>query len=134
VSSKDIRNLLPGVAQHAAQTLAIAAAQGIKVTVTSVTRTRAEQSALRKAYEAALQDGTFGTPGGLQYPANKPGDSAHEYGFAFDSVTDDPAQMEDWVKLRKALGWRVPNYDRVHAELPRWREWLDDLRARHLLP
>lgn len=122
--SKRLTDLLPGVYQRAVQTLAYANSVGIAVTVTSTRRTRAEQRRLYEGYTQAVADGTFGQPGGLQYPANRPGDSSHEHGLAFDSVTVRPEQADAWIKIRKAFGWRVPDNDPVHSELPRWREFV----------
>lgn len=122
--SKSLADLAPGVRERAIQTIAYANSQGIGVIVTSTKRTRAEQRRLRERYEDALASGTFGQPDGVQYPANRPGDSAHQYGLAFDSVTVRPEQAQAWIKIRKLFGWDVPDNDPVHAGLPRWREAL----------
>ena len=119
--SKDVADMYPGVGDYAAYTINSAQPYLGHITVTSVTRSYSKQVALREAYEAALANGTFGQPGGLQYPANQPGDSAHEYGLAFDSVPDDPSQMQTWIAFRRYMGWRVPDNDAVHAEVPNWR-------------
>jgi D-alanyl-D-alanine carboxypeptidase len=118
---KSVSAMQPGVADYAAYTIQQAEAYIGPITVTSVNRSFQKQTELRNAYEAAIADGTFGQPGGLQYPANAPGDSAHQYGLAFDSVPDDPAQTDNWIAIRKYFGWRVPDNDAVHAELPNWR-------------
>jgi len=53
---------------------------GITPVVTSIVRGWAEQLVLRQKWER----------GESQFPANRPGDSAHQYGLAFDSwVPDD---------------------------------------------
>lgn len=54
------------------------------------------------------------------YPVNRPGDSAHQYGLAFDSDVPD-AQQPLWRAVRQFVGFRVPDNDEVHAELPNWR-------------
>ena len=125
--------MLPGAAERAAQTIAAGNAAGLHITVTSVVRTVAEQTKLRDEYDACVAAGMEGQPGPCQYPANKAGDSAHQYGFAFDSVPGDKAQMDSWVAIRKAYGWRVPDNDTVHAEVPRWRDCLAYLRFKGLL-
>lgn len=127
--SQSLDDLAPGVREQAYATLRYAREHGIDVVVTSTRRTRAEQATLRERYEVSVRDGTFGQPGTVEYPANRPGDSAHEYGLAFDSVPVRPDYAEDWIKVRKAFGWRVPYNDPVHAELPRWREAVAHLRS-----
>jgi len=78
--------------------------------VTSTRRNWAEQLRLREKWER----------GESQFPANKPGDSAHQYGLAFDSwVPDD--DMACWVEIRRYVGLRVPEGDLIHAERPEWR-------------
>ena len=59
------------------------------------------------------------------YPVNRPGDSAHQYGLAFDSsfaADVKPQLMPLWVQVRRAVGFRVPDNDEVHAEVNGWRE------------
>jgi len=126
--SSSLADLAPGVRERAAQTIEWARSHGVLVTVTSTRRTRQEQRALRERYEQALASGTFGQAGGVEYPANRPGDSAHEHGLAFDSVTVNPEQLDYWVKVRQTFGWRVPHDDAVHAELPHWRDAVRHLR------
>lgn len=126
---QSLSELLPGARERAEYAVALAEANGIHVTVTSVRRDRVEQARLRERYEQSLASGTFGQPGGVQYPANRPGDSPHEHGLAFDSVTAVPEDRNRWVRIRKFVGWRVPQNDPVHAEVPRWRELVARLHA-----
>lgn len=57
------------------------------------------------------------------YPVNRPGDSAHNFGLAFDS--DVPDQwMPLWIAVRRYVGFTVPANDEVHAEYPNWRSLL----------
>jgi hypothetical protein len=104
----------------------------IPVTITSVTRTWAEQTKLRARYEACLASGEKITPSnpnaGCRYPANQPGDSAHNFGLAWDSWVPDGqwqpgwSYWDAWKYLRRWAGFTVPDSDRVHAEVAAWRE------------
>ena len=87
--------------------------RGLKPVVTSVFRSYTEQKALRESYERGLS----------RFPANRPGDSAHNYGLAFDSVVS-PDQEQLWTAIRISFGWHVPANDVIHAEVPSWRDWL----------
>ena len=58
-----------------------------------------------------------------KYPANQPGDSAHNYGLAWDSYVPEE-EMPLWVRIREYCGFAVPVNDEVHAELPDWREYI----------
>lgn len=99
---------------YAEYALELAHAYGISPVVTSVYRSWEEQTALRSRYEAGLS----------KWPANRPGDSAHNYGWAFDSwVPDD--QMRLWADIRRYVGWIVPENDIIHAQLPEWRNFRD---------
>lgn len=109
--------LHPAVAQAARDALAWAEYYDIPVTVTSGNRTCAEQAELRRKYELGLS----------RWPANRPGDSAHQYGLAFDSTTPDgPGGQWDstWITIRRWIGFNVPQNDIIHAELPAWRDFL----------
>lgn len=92
---------------------------GIPVTITSVRRTWSEQATLYGRYRDALENGSFPSAR-VRYPANAPGDSAHQYGMAFDS-TVPPELQPEWNWIRNAIGWSVPSNDAIHAELPGWR-------------
>lgn len=99
----------------------IASYNGIKPVVTSVARTWADQAKLYARYIA----------GQSKYPANAPGDSAHqprtvaglEGALAFDSVVPDE-QLATWTAIRRYVGFRVPENDLIHAELPEWRTYV----------
>lgn len=99
--------------------LAWAHRYGLSVTVTSGLRTWAEQTKLRQAWES----------GRSQWPANKPGDSAHNYGLAWDSWVPEP-EWWTWTYLRRAAGFHVPDHDRIHAEVPDWRRYVPALGIR----
>lgn len=85
---------------------------GVTPVITSGYRTTAQQTAL---YNARASN---------PYPVNKPGDSAHQFGLGFDSsfnAADKARYMPLWVACRRELGFRVPDNDPVHAEVPNWR-------------
>ena len=83
---------------------------GITPRVASVRRSWNEQQRLYERYLA----------GQSRYPANAPGDSAHQYGLAWDSVVDEPYKQW-WVAVRRWIGFTVYDHDDPHAELPGWR-------------
>lgn len=87
-------------------------------TITSTYRSLAEQAALRKEYEEGLRTGRP-----RKWPANKPGDSAHNYGLAVDSWVPDE-WMDLWAAYRRAAGFTVPANDIIHAEVPNWRDFV----------
>jgi len=105
--------------------IAVATAYGIPVTVTSGKRGWVEQARLRQRYESCLARGEEVSPANAnascRYPANRPGDSAHNYGLAFDSWTP-PEYQEAWNYIRRAVGFAVPSHDQIHAEMPSWRD------------
>jgi hypothetical protein len=111
---------------YAEQAYRIAHYNRIFPVTTSVSRSMGEQRFLRQRYERCL--GRYGRvgadlPAGCRYPANRPGDSAHNWGLAWDSWVP-PEQMAIWVAIRRDLGFRVPDHDRIHAELPNWRAYV----------
>lgn len=81
---------------------------GVRPVITSTYRSIAEQ---QKLYDARASN---------PYPVNRPGDSAHNYGLGFDSDVPE-AWMPTWIQVRRYLGFRVPDNDEVHAEVPDWR-------------
>lgn len=105
---------------------------GIPVTVTSVKRDWAKQTALYQNFllckaRGLYPSGASVTPGmTCKYPANPPGQSSHEYGLAFDSWV--PAEHQaNWNLIRRYAGFRVPENDLIHAEFPNWRAIPPDL-------
>jgi LAS superfamily LD-carboxypeptidase LdcB len=90
---------------------------GLSVEVTSARRVQAEQQRLYAQYLA----------GRSSYPVAAPGQSAHQYGVAWDS-TVPPAQQETWNAVRRAFGWLVPTNDLIHAEVPGWQSYRSGLR------
>lgn len=96
---------------------------GVRVTVVSGKRNRAEQTRLYRNFQACLASGQFGRTPDCQYPANPPGESAHEYGLAWDSWVE-PRYMPWWVAVRRYAGFHVIEGDLPHAEVPGWRNYV----------
>lgn len=97
----------------------------LEPTVTSAYRSWEDQQRLYDARqrELACRAATGKADCGIQsYPVNVPGDSAHNFGFAFDSVVPASSQAL-WDIIREAVGFRVPANDRIHAEVPDWRRY-----------
>jgi len=110
--SIQLRGLDSRVRPYAEYTLQIARAYGITPTITSVYRSWAEQQRLRSRWER----------GESNFPANRPGDSAHNYGWAFDAVV--PAHQQSlWDQIRAYVGFEVLPNDIIHAQVPNWRQY-----------
>lgn len=116
----------PELRAHAEATVRYAQSFGLRPIITSVYRSLDFQRRLRANYELCLRRGVAGrhvslSPGlSCAYPANRPGESAHNFGLAWDS--DLPAeQLQLWTEIRRAFGWKVPEGDLIHAEYPGWR-------------
>lgn len=118
-----LRGLHPAVRPAAQWTLDVAAHYNVPVTVTSTLRTWNEQRALRARYEKCLREGRFPGPGPCRFPANRPGDSSHNYGLSFDSTVPDHL-MDWWAHVRRLAGFHVPVNDKIHAEVPNWRQYV----------
>ena len=116
--SIQLRGLHPEVRERAELALQWANQFGIRPWVTSGFRSFNEQAALRRRFEA----------GESRFPANRPGDSAHNFGFAWDSVLpqdlrDVPAFEVWWEAVREFYGFEVPPNDTIHAQVPQWRRF-----------
>jgi len=112
-----------GLLPNAEWCLAVAEHYGVPVTVTSVYRSLASQTELRNNYERCLATGQYRKTPQCKYPANKPGDSAHNFGLAWDSTV--PPQYQDWWdQVRRLAGFEVLPNDRIHAQLPKWRDYV----------
>lgn len=138
----ELSGLHPALRPYAEYTIALGRAYGLDPVVTSVSRSYADQVKLRSQYEECLK--TYGRTGpdlpqACKYPANQPGDSSHNRWLAIDgqqgalgwdsSVPVGP-ERDLWTEIRKAVGWRVPENDLVHAELPNWRSYVVGLASR----
>lgn len=133
-----LAGLEPEVRERAELALDWAAHLKIPVTITSVTRTWAEQVKLRQRFDQCVATGETIKPSNpnaaCRYPANQPGDSAHNFGLAWDSWVPEGEWREGWtywaawIYLRRWAGFTVPDHDRVHAEVPEWRKFATNLR------
>jgi len=101
----------------------IALAYGLTPRVTSVYRSWQKQAQLRRNFEACVASGEYQQTARCRWPANRPGDSAHNYGLAWDSVVS-AAEVPLWRAIREAIGFRVPQNDQIHSELPGWRAYV----------
>lgn len=114
--------LNPGLVDAARYTMELGASYRLRPEVTSVYRSIDFQRELRRLYEQCRAGDRIACQR-QPYPANQPGDSAHNWGLAWDSWV--PAdQMALWTDIRRAVGWRVPENDLIHAELPDWRSYV----------
>lgn len=95
---------------------------GVQVTVTSGFRSWADQERLYRNYVQCLESGNYGKTPDCQYPANRPGDSAHNWGWAWDSVVS-PQYQDWWDYVRRLAGFEILSNDRIHAQLPNWRQY-----------
>lgn len=123
-----LSGLHPQVRPYAEYAVALAHAFGIKPVITSVKRSWAQQTQLRANYEHCLATGQYKRTKACMWPANKPGDSSHQWGLSFDSWVPD-AQMQKWILIRRYVGFSVPDNDRIHAEVPNWRQYRPMLQA-----
>ena len=103
----------PRLRAHAEATVLYAERLGIKPNIISVRRNYGEQAKLYANYKSGLS----------RWPAEPPGQSAHQYGVAFDS-TVKPEHQEAWNAIRRGFGWFVPEQDIPHAAFPNWRAYL----------
>lgn len=117
--SIQLRGLNPQVRERAELVLQWANRFGVRPVVTSGFRSWHEQAELRRKF----------VNGESQFPANIPGDSAHNFGLAFDSVLPDryrgnPLAEDWWQRVREFYGFGVPSNDTIHAEVPGWRRFV----------
>lgn len=114
-----LRGLARGVRERARWALDVAEYYGLDVEVTSTFRSWQTQAALRRKFERGLHP----------YPVAKPGESAHNYGLAWDSVirgrwAGDESARRWWDAVREYAGFQVPSNDRIHAGVPSWRKYV----------
>jgi len=108
-----LTGLNPAVKARARWALGVAESYKVPVTVTSGYRSLREQKRLRQRWLA----------GDSPWPANKPGDSGHNYGLAWDSVTE-PKYQAWWNYVREYIGFEVPSNDEIHAQVYQWRNYV----------
>lgn len=137
--SVHLRGLASWVRPAAEYAVELAREWGLEVQVTSVYRSWSEQDRLRRRFEQCVAQGRYPAkpPDPCAYPANQPGDSAHNWGMAFDSVPsfqDDSWRrfwasygfhdaMSAWTAIRRWIGFKVFDHDPPHAEVPGWRDY-----------
>lgn len=110
----------PSIRPAAEWTLAVADYYGVPVDVISGFRSIEAQRVLRQKYESCVAAGRFPSAPDCKYGANRPGESAHNFGLAFDSVVPDRL-MPWWAMVRRHAGFHVIDADPPHAEYPGWR-------------
>lgn len=115
--------LEPDIKANAEWCLSVADYYGVPVTVVSGKRTSTEQRRLYRNYQECVARGEFGRSARCRYPANPPGESAHEFGLAWDSTVPAP-YMPWWIEVRRMAGFHVIVGDEPHAELPNWRAYV----------
>lgn len=108
--SASLNQLIPELQPYARQLVQVCTQYGLMPTVTSTLRTLREQVFLYKRY----------IQGQSQYPAAKPGTSAHEFGWAFDMTVQPLAALSDVGRLWESWGgvWGGHYSDPVHFEYP----------------
>lgn len=122
-----LAGLDPEIREYAEAAVASARHYGIPVRVTSTRRTWAEQTELRRNWDKCVAEGhAYSTDPALhcRYPANKPGESAHNYGLAWDSVVA-PEHQSAWNAIRMWHGWQVLENDLIHAQVRGWKTFVD---------
>src|SRR5262249_33828017 len=95
---------------------------GLQLRVTSTYRSEAEQSRL---YSRMLQSAH-------RYPVAPPGDSAHQFGLAFDAIVYPEEYLTALGQLWESWGgiWGGRFQDPVHFEHPYWPHLHSQIRAR----
>lgn len=103
-----LRQLQPWLVPYASWLVGAAAHAGARsVRITSVRRSAAEQ---RRLYERWLQ-------GKSQFPAAPPGQSKHQYGLAWDMITDPPSALHTLGAWWRSVGGRWSESDPIHFEV-----------------
>ena len=106
-----LNGLVPWARPAAEEAVAWAVYYRVPVQVTSVYRSIADQARL------------YARRASNPYPVAKPGNSAHNWGMAWDSWV--PEQYWPWwTYVRTSLGWEVLPGDRIHAQVPGWRSYV----------
>lgn len=118
-----LAGLHPDVRRNAEWALGWADFYSVPVTVTSGFRSWAEQQRLRTNFEQCVATGQFGKTPDCRFPANKPGDSSHNFGLSWDSSVPSWAQAW-WTHVRQLAGFEVLPNDLVHAQVPSWRQFV----------
>lgn len=117
-----LTTLDPSIKPAAEWALGWADFYGVPVRIVSGRRSMDEQRRLRRNFEQCVATGRFPSRPDCQFPANRPGESAHNFGLAFDSVVED-RYVPWWTHVRELAGFRLLPNDHPHAEHPRWRDF-----------
>ena len=115
--------LHPDVKEAAEWALGWADYYNVPVTVTSGFRSWQEQAVLRRNFENCVARGDFGKTPRCMFPANKPGDSSHNWGLSWDSVVAIKF-LPWWTHVRELAGFEVLPNDIVHAQVRNWRDFV----------
>ncbi len=109
-----LRGLHPQVRQRAELALQWAEHFRIPVRVTSTFRTWVDQAELRRRWLS----------GQSPFFAREPGNSSHNFGFAWDSVV--ALEHQDlWNRIRQHVGFAVGRgREQIHAAVPQWRRFV----------
>src|SRR6267378_1431027 len=108
-----ISDLDPELASFARDLVEAAGRAGLQPRITSTIRSYSEQ---RRPYNR-LRAGQAG------YPVAPPGQSAHEYGLAFDMVVSPMEALADVGATWQSWGGGWNGSDAVHFELPGASQW-----------
>jgi len=118
-----LAGLDPALRPNGLWALDVAGFYGVPVHVTSVWRSWTAQKALRDKFERCVARGEFGRSAACRFPANRPGESSHEFGLSWDS-TVPPQYQSWWNDVRRFAGFEVLPNDLIHAQLPNWRDFV----------
>jgi D-alanyl-D-alanine carboxypeptidase len=109
LSQASLRDLIPELVPWAQLLFDVCSQAGANPTITSTLRTYSQQKALYDNYVA----------GRSKYPADKPGTSAHEFGYAFDMSMPWPGDLVQAGQLWVGWGGKYGGQrDPVHFEYP----------------
>lgn len=114
-----LRGMHATIRPYAEYAHAIADHFGVTARVASVYRSWNAQQVLYQRHLTCRRAGKYPSPE-CPYPANAPGDSAHQYGLAWDSLVE-PQYRQWWKDVRRWIGFKVYDHDAPHAEYPNWR-------------
>lgn len=109
-NATSLASLQPWLQPYAKWLLSVAPSVGARsLRVTSVKRSRAQQVSLYRDFLA----------GRARYPVARPGTSKHEYGLAFDMVTEPYSALWPLGELWKKAGGFWSASDPIHFESPK---------------
>ena len=105
MQTHSLSSLQPWLQPYAEWLVSVAPYAGARsVRITSVTRSRARQAALYSRFKA----------GRAQFPAAPPGRSLHEYGLAWDMVTEPRSALRTLGDWWNQVGGRWSPTDTIH--------------------